>query len=327
MVELLVGEERPEDDLGVWAADAVDTAVPLHQTHRVPRQVVVDDVAALLQVQALGQHVGCQQDVVLVPFLTGAGQRGSGRLGGKALDGLLAVDAVSRLVAGYRDDSVAVGGKTLVRLHSGQQERLHPVDGVLVEGEDEYLALPAPVVIVNAFLLGFLGDAGQLLHQRRQLRIVLRLDGLGLLTHLVEQVTVGLHVLPQRGDVVARRRFRLALLFHQFLDLVVIIRRRQLAHQFLVDDLLVAQSVQEEVVFLDHPARRLGEGVDGRLEPLQEPRANQADNGVVVVERLAAGGVVLRLVTGQGQLGNRWAGGIKAFSSRSRKPGNTLSRS
>ena len=39
-------------------ADAVDAPVALDQAHRVPRQVVVDDVAGLLQVDALGQDVG-----------------------------------------------------------------------------------------------------------------------------------------------------------------------------------------------------------------------------------------------------------------------------
>ncbi len=42
----------------VARADAVDAAVALHEPHRVPGQVVVDDVPGLLEVDALGEDVG-----------------------------------------------------------------------------------------------------------------------------------------------------------------------------------------------------------------------------------------------------------------------------
>ncbi len=51
--------------------DAVDTAVTLDEPHRVPRQVVVDDVARLLEVHALGEHVGRDEDVEEVIVLPG----------------------------------------------------------------------------------------------------------------------------------------------------------------------------------------------------------------------------------------------------------------
>jgi hypothetical protein len=41
-------EDGVQEDARVRAADAVDAAVPLHQPHRVPGQVVVDDVPAVL---------------------------------------------------------------------------------------------------------------------------------------------------------------------------------------------------------------------------------------------------------------------------------------
>jgi hypothetical protein len=50
----------------VPGADPVDAAVSLHQAHRVPRKVVVDDVAGLLQVDAFGEDIGGDDNVVAV---------------------------------------------------------------------------------------------------------------------------------------------------------------------------------------------------------------------------------------------------------------------
>jgi ribosomal protein L15 len=51
-VKLLVREVGPQEYTLVFAADAVDSAVALHEPHRVPRHVEVDDVPALLKVHA-----------------------------------------------------------------------------------------------------------------------------------------------------------------------------------------------------------------------------------------------------------------------------------
>lgn len=40
---------------------AVDTADALHQPHRVPVQIVVDQARGVLQVQTFGKHVGRNQ--------------------------------------------------------------------------------------------------------------------------------------------------------------------------------------------------------------------------------------------------------------------------
>ena len=63
---MLVGEVAADEYFGVLGADAVDPPVPLDEPHRVPRQVVVDDVPGLLEVHALGQHVGSDQQVIQV---------------------------------------------------------------------------------------------------------------------------------------------------------------------------------------------------------------------------------------------------------------------
>ena len=47
-------------------ANTVDATVALYEAHRVPRQVVVDDVARLLEVHALGEHIGGDHDVVQI---------------------------------------------------------------------------------------------------------------------------------------------------------------------------------------------------------------------------------------------------------------------
>ena len=71
VVQSAVGENATQVHLRVARADAVDAPVTLHQAHRVPRQVVVDDVACLLQVHALGQHIGGNHNVVQVAVVPG----------------------------------------------------------------------------------------------------------------------------------------------------------------------------------------------------------------------------------------------------------------
>ena len=58
-----MGEKGPQEDRGVRTPNAIDTAVPLHQPHRVPREVVVHHVAALLEIHALGEDVRAEQQV------------------------------------------------------------------------------------------------------------------------------------------------------------------------------------------------------------------------------------------------------------------------
>ena len=46
--------------------DAIDAPVPLNKPHWVPGHVQINDIAALLKVYALGQHVRRDEDVVEV---------------------------------------------------------------------------------------------------------------------------------------------------------------------------------------------------------------------------------------------------------------------
>ena len=65
-LQLILGEHIVDHDRLVGTADAINAAVSLHEADRVPRQVVVDGDPAVLEVLALGQHVGADQDVDLV---------------------------------------------------------------------------------------------------------------------------------------------------------------------------------------------------------------------------------------------------------------------
>ena len=57
----------------MWTSDAVDAPMPLDEPHGVPWQVEIDDVPALLKIDALRQHIGRHQDVE--PIRVAAGRR------------------------------------------------------------------------------------------------------------------------------------------------------------------------------------------------------------------------------------------------------------
>ena len=65
LVEGDVGPEVDQLDLRVGRADAVDAAEALDDPHRVPVDVVVDEVVAVLEVLALGDAVGADEHVDL----------------------------------------------------------------------------------------------------------------------------------------------------------------------------------------------------------------------------------------------------------------------
>ena len=86
--EFVLREHVEDGDLGVRAANAIDTTVSLDQADGVPGEVVVDDDSTVLEVLTFGQNVGTDQDVdLLVPtgiglsFATGAN---SPRIGGRS---------------------------------------------------------------------------------------------------------------------------------------------------------------------------------------------------------------------------------------------------
>ena len=109
--EVLVGEVAADEHLGVLGADPVDPPVPLNEAHRVPRQVVVDDVPGLLEVHAFGQHIGGDKQVIQVLGMLPAG--GAGSEPGERL-------CPAALVrAGRGGDPVPVGGQAVISFDGG----------------------------------------------------------------------------------------------------------------------------------------------------------------------------------------------------------------
>ena len=74
------GEEVVNADFGVRTADAVDAAIALHEADRVPGQVVVDDDAAVLEVLALRENVGADENVDLLVGRAGHSARNRSEL-------------------------------------------------------------------------------------------------------------------------------------------------------------------------------------------------------------------------------------------------------
>jgi hypothetical protein len=66
-------EDRAHEDTRMWAADAVDTSMPLDKPHGVPWRVEIDDVPGMLEIDALRKHIGCHQDIE--PILVAAARR------------------------------------------------------------------------------------------------------------------------------------------------------------------------------------------------------------------------------------------------------------
>src|SRR4051812_36566507 len=92
----------------MWASDAVNASMPLNKAHRIPGNVEIDNIPALLKVDALGQHVGSHKDVETI----GVPARGClRRYRGKSVDSLLTGKFFEVIVAGYGDYATAVRSK------------------------------------------------------------------------------------------------------------------------------------------------------------------------------------------------------------------------
>ncbi len=90
-----VREETAHVHIIVGTSDAVYATVALNQAHRIPWEIVVDDVPALLKVHSFGQDVGCDHHVEIIRKPVGCfcGLRG------KTEDRLLATKARTRFIA------------------------------------------------------------------------------------------------------------------------------------------------------------------------------------------------------------------------------------
>ena len=66
LVEVHIRPEVYELDMVVSASDTVNSSEPLDNAHRVPMNVIVDEVVAVLQVLTFGNTVGCNQNIKLI---------------------------------------------------------------------------------------------------------------------------------------------------------------------------------------------------------------------------------------------------------------------
>jgi hypothetical protein len=166
-VELRRREERAQEHPVVGRADAVDASMALHEPHRVPRQVEVDDVASLLEVHTLREHVGGDEDVVAVLGPRRRLHRAWSELEHDVLVGLLPGDGgdptAQQLEAGINLD--------------GLSEPLHdPIERVRVVGEDQRLAPVALVLVADRLALRLRDDLRELVDEQRELHVEMVLD-------------------------------------------------------------------------------------------------------------------------------------------------------
>ena len=155
-------EDRPQEHPIMRAADAVDAAVALHQPHRVPRHVEVDDVAALLQVHALRQHVGRDYEIVKVVVLP---LRRLHRNRCEALHGLPArhLGEIARTTDGHHPPPVTRQLRPPPEF--AFEEVPYPLDRILEEGEHEHLTLLRLVDRVRRLFFSLLRDLDQFVGQ------------------------------------------------------------------------------------------------------------------------------------------------------------------
>ena len=66
LVEVHIRPEVYELDMVVSASDTVNSSEPLDNADRVPMNIIVDEVVAILQVLTFGNTVSCNQNIKLV---------------------------------------------------------------------------------------------------------------------------------------------------------------------------------------------------------------------------------------------------------------------
>jgi hypothetical protein len=71
LVQSFGRKDRSQEHAWVQTSDAINAPVPLNEPHRIPGNIQVDDVAALLKVDALSQYVSCYENVVEVGVTSG----------------------------------------------------------------------------------------------------------------------------------------------------------------------------------------------------------------------------------------------------------------
>lgn len=187
-------------------SDPVDPAVPLHEAHRVPGQVEVDDRAGLLEVLALGEDIGREEQIDLLDH-AGWGAR---RQRDERPDDVLASLGTRR--PGCDADPAAVASHPLI---SGRlEEPVEVVDCIGEVAEQDDLALVG--------LGGGRVDPGQRVEQRVELRIVGCVDSRRAGEQRPQQIAVSGHPLAKIDGEVFAGRSRVRILGEQQVQVLVV---------------------------------------------------------------------------------------------------------
>ena len=288
--------------MAVRRADAVYAPVALHEPHRVPRQVEVDDVPRLLEVHALGEHVGRNKQVVgvLRPSFGACEETGAKPKRTSSVPPLLPVTVVRRPRYGARRGvGVACRSSSLL---------LYPVYSVGVVGEDDDLPLVA--LVVTAWTASSFASVRD---PRRGRRLARRASGrhrfstsLGLLGEAEEKIPVGLdglaqtlHVVVGGGIAAATGSTSAAMASGSNSSESV---RSQAARASPVRTQPSSRASRNASWLLRHLAAGAGEGVDGGLEALEKPERRSPAAWSSKVSGSRADTVGGRGVAGEGEL-------------------------
>ena len=239
LVKMLTGEEHAQVDLVVLAADPVDAAMPLHDAHGVPRQVVVDQPPRLLQIDTFGQDIGREEDVELVvaerQTLIAQASRRSRREPGDGSGTRALVDAPG-LAGGVLADDGGREPAPVVRQWAAHgcvlQRLLKPImqvaNRVGIRREHDHLAAIRRAEPLGACSSRHRGDGLQLRHQAFCLGFVPLCGCESLLPDAPQQLQVERDIGREKfGVIVVRRRRLMGLIFVERRDdLVQVFRFR-----------------------------------------------------------------------------------------------------
>src|SRR5579875_391557 len=146
IVQPLVRKEAAHVHVAMGATDAVDASMALHQAHRVPGQIVVDNIARLLKVHTFSQNIGRDQNIVEVFIPSGWCLA---RFWGETEDRFFARDAILGLVADYRNNSASISSEPTIGFEHLLKMLHNPLNGIREIRKDYYLAFVANVLIVE----------------------------------------------------------------------------------------------------------------------------------------------------------------------------------
>ena len=278
---------------GVATFDAVNAPEPLHNAHRIPVDVVVDDGVAVLQVLPLGNAVRGNQQVNIgvaggVPALTGYRRK-------------VGQDGVEIVAAGRGLTAVPGNHGNVEAQLPGQVDQVgvQILRRILESGEYQQLAIEVALPVNSGLRrLGAEGSADS-----RQLAVPLRSNGL----YLRQGGGKRLPVLPQVGLPAAQIQLRQAIgiappVDEKLLVLPILLRPDVGVGQIRggLAVLPVAVNLVQQLLHLaDGALQGQGQGMGGTFQPFQKVRphhSNQKPLAVLLIEvvALAGGGQFLQ---------------------------------